>query len=452
MLAIGTLTSRQLLDHCLDRIARINPAVNAIVTLSPDAAAEADAADLRRVAGRRLGPLDGMPIAIKDNLLVRGVRTVWGSKLFEHFVPDHDELPVALLRAAGAVLIGKTNVPEFTLRGFTANPVFGVTRNPWNLDRTPGGSSGGAAAAVAAGLVPLALGTDGGGSIRRPAAYTGLVGLKPTIARIPRARGFPQILHDCEVVGPIARTVNDARLMLSVLAQPHVADQRSRLFQPLQPAATPSRLRILYVESIGDAPVDLSIRQASRQFAERLTALGHSVITGMLPFSIDAVNANWGKIGNVGLAMLARTQVRLAELASPAFAEQARLGGAISGAEYLELLELLFAFRSEVGRAFASIDVIMTPAAAAQPWAAEQLFPPVIEGRGAGPRGHAVFTGWVNACGHPALAIPAGHDDDDIPIGVQLVGDYGTEAMLLDLGRQVERAYPWADQWPALAA
>src|SRR3546814_627386 len=166
------------------------------------------------------GPLDGLPLTANDNLHVENMPATWGSRLFADFHPDADELPVGRLRDAGAVLLGKTNVPEFTLQGYTDNLLFGPTRNPWNLELTPGGSSGGAVAAVATGLAPLTIGTDGGGSTRRPASFTGLVGFKPSTGRIARGNGFPPILYDPEAIGLIARTVSDITLLYTALASP----------------------------------------------------------------------------------------------------------------------------------------------------------------------------------------------------------------------------------------
>ena len=177
-----------------------------------------------------------MPISIKDSIHVAGMPSTWGSRALAAFMPAIDELPVARLRAAGAIMIGKTNVPEFTLEGYTGNELFGVTRNPWNADLTPGGSTGGAAASVAAGFVPAALGTDGGGSIRRPACHTGLVGFKPSIGRWPRIDGFPAILADFETAGALTRTVEDAMLLDEVLKGPDQRDRRS-----LYAAAAPWR-------------------------------------------------------------------------------------------------------------------------------------------------------------------------------------------------------------------
>jgi aspartyl-tRNA(Asn)/glutamyl-tRNA(Gln) amidotransferase subunit A len=448
----GTVSVRGLLDHYLARIERLNPALNAITFLDPDAKVAAEESDHRLKTGRPRSLLEGIPIAVKDNLLVRGQPAVWGSRLYADHIASHDELPVARLRDSGAVIVGKTNVPEFTLRGFTSNPVFGVTKNPWDLTLTPGGSSGGSAAAVAAGLVPLALGTDGGGSIRRPAAHTGLVGIKPSIGRIPRGNGFPALLFDCEVVGLLGRTVDDVRLALECLSGPHRADQRSRGLPELPPGSkTPGRQKILFVERFGAAPVDHRITSSCRKAAENFSALGHCVTTGELPFSLEAVDGAWNKIGAAGLAMLSQREPRFCDLASREYEDQASAGAKITGGDYIEIIEILQKLRGETGEAFASIDVIATPATAAQPWPADAPFPSMIEDREVGPRGHAVFTGWVNACGHPALALPVDPAPDGMPIGLQIVGDFGAEELLLDLGQEYEAHHPWEDLWPAFA-
>jgi aspartyl-tRNA(Asn)/glutamyl-tRNA(Gln) amidotransferase subunit A len=436
----GNCSARELLDHYLARIERLNPKLNAFVYLDPTALAAADESDAQLKAGRPRSLLEGIPVGIKDNLLVRDCPAVWGSPLYADHVAAHDELPVARLRKAGAVLLGKTNIPEFALRGYTDNRVYGTTFNPWDVRRTPGGSSGGAVASVAAGLAPLALATDGGGSIRRPAAHTGLVGLKPTIGRIRRGLGFPQLMADCEVVGPIGRNVADVRLMFRCLAQPaHVASK------------SPGRARILFVERIGDAPVDREIIESCREAAGHLADLGHTIVHGDLPFPIDGAMSAWQTITSVGLSLLARRKPRFFETVSPGFVEQAKAGQIVSGADYAEMMETLFDFRTRTAQAFDGTDLIMTPTTAAQPWPAAQAYPPVIAGQQVGARGHAVFTGWVNACGHPAVALPGSPGRDGVPIGFQLVGAMGTDEFLLDTAEEFEAAHSWTQRWPALA-
>lgn len=445
-LRAGSLSARELLDHYLKRIGRLNPQLNAFVCVDLEGAAEAaSASDARLKAGRPLSALDGIPIAVKDNLLMRNCPAAWGSRLYAGYVPDHDELPVAKLRSSGAILLGKTNVPEFAMRGFTGNAVYGVTRNPWNPALTPGGSSGGAVAAVAAGLVPLALATDGGGSIRRPAAYTNLVGLKPSIGRILRGNGFPQLMYDCEVVGPIARRVDDARLLFDALVQQPASALAGRHARPQPP-------RILYVDKSGDAPVDPEILRLCSAAADRFVQLGYSVHGAGLPFPIKAAVSAWQTVTAAGFAALAHSHSAFSESASADFVAQAEAGERLSAAGYQAAVQCLFRFRQAVARAFDSMDLIMTPAAAAQSWPAEEVFPPVIAGREVGPRGHAVFTPWVNACGHPAIALPAGFDEEDLPVGFQLIAPNGCDELLLDIAEEYEAAFPWSYAWPKMAA
>ncbi len=436
-------------DALQDRIGRINPALTAIVELDANARAAARRSAERYAHGAPLGPLDGVPVTIKDSILVAGLHCRWGSRLYEDFIPSADELPVARLRAGGAVIVGKTNVPEFTLEGYTTNLLFGTTRNPWDTRLTPGGSSGGAVAAVASGLGPLALGTDGGGSIRRPVSHTGLVGLKTSIGRVARGPSLPQILLDLETIGPIARTVDDLALAMSVIGAPDVRDRRSFVANDPRRQASPLRLR--YVRRFGDSPVDPAILASTDAAARTLASLGIAVDEGPLPFDIASVVEMWPVLGQVGAAFVAGLHPGRFEAIGPRMRAQAEAGRGIAATRYLEVIEAIDAFRRSVTAAFENVDLIMTPSAAALPWPADEPFPTVIDGQPVGPRGHAVFTAWVNVCGHPGLALPSAPSPAGLPIGFQLVGPFGADDMLIDIGRRFETAQPWRERWPALA-
>jgi aspartyl-tRNA(Asn)/glutamyl-tRNA(Gln) amidotransferase subunit A len=436
--AAGRLDPVAATEACLARAAATAD-LNALVTPDPEgarAAARASAARWR--GGNPLGPLDGVPLTVKDNIPVAGLRTTWGSRLYADHVPARDETPVARLREAGAVILGKTNVPEMTLQGYTWNPLFGTTRNPWDPALTPGGSSGGAVAAVAAGIGPVALCTDGGGSIRRPASHAGLVGLKPTTGRVPRRDGLPPILLDFEVIGPVARTVADLAAVMAAIA-------------PGLPASEPpGRLRVLHVPRFGDAPVDPEVAASTDAVARRMAALGHAVATAERFTLADAINAAWPAITQAGLAWLMRTHHpgREAEL-GPDLRAMAEAGAALPATAIFDALNEALALRAALADLFAGVDVILTPAAAALPWPADEPFPAVIDGQPVGPRGAAVFTGFVNAAGCPAIAIPGPPSRSGLPIGAQCVGPWGSDARLIGLAAEIEAAHPWPQLWRA---
>lgn len=429
-------------------IERLNPTLNAIVCRDAGAAAAAKDSAARLRAGTPRSALEGVPFTVKDSILVAGLPCTWGSRAMREFVPDEDELPVARLRAAGAIVLGKTNVPEFTLEGYTANALFGTTRNPWNPDLTPGGSSGGAVAAVAAGFGPLAIGTDGGGSIRRPACHAGLVGFKPTIGRVARGPSLPQILLDLEVIGPIARTLGDVALAFGAIsgADPH--DRRSLYGRDERRAGEP--LRILYVPRFGDAPVDPQVLASVDTAARSLAGLGLEVSQGALPFDLSPIIEFWPLLGQVGVAHLLAQRPERERLVGERMRTMAEGGRNVSAARYLAGIEAVDAFRRVVTDAFGRIDVIMTPSAAALPWPADQPYPETIDGEAVGPRGHAVYTGWVNACGHPAIALPCRPSREGLPIGFQLIGRFGADELLLALAERYERACAWTERWPPI--
>jgi aspartyl-tRNA(Asn)/glutamyl-tRNA(Gln) amidotransferase subunit A len=438
----GTTTPEAVLQATLDRLEDINPKINAVVTLDIAGARESGKLSAQRWrAGQPLGPLDGVPVTIKDNILMRGVRATWGSKLFADFVPDRDEAPVAHLRNAGAVLLGKTNVPEFTIHGYTDNALFGPTRNPWDLALTPGGSSGGAVAAVASGIGPLALCTDGGGSIRRPAAHTGLVGFKPSRGTVSRAHGFPAILHDFEVAGPVARTVEDIVLTLSVIADA----------QRQQPPAHENLtlLRVLYIPAFSNAPVDPGIMAAAADMAEALKSLGCH-IERLDSFDMAApIEKIWPIISQTGVAWLMAQHGNAYDRISPALAEVAIAGKNWSAADYLNALDTIKQVGQDFDALFEDFDVLLTPATAAMPWPAQDIYPPTIASQPVGQRGHAVFTPFANALGLPAISIPCRLWPQKLPAGFQLVGRWNEDARLLALAQEIEKRLLPPFRWPS---
>lgn len=429
------------------RIAALNPRLNAIIAFAADLGSQLEESERRVRSGQPRSALEGIPVIVKDNILAKGMPCVWGSRVFKDYIPEEDELPVARLRAAGAIILGKTNVPELTFEGITWNPVFGATRNPYDLDLTPGGSSGGSVAAVAAGLVPLALGTDGGGSIRRPASHTGLVGLKPSIGAVPRVNSLPMMLLDLEVIGPIARTVEDTQLLFDVISGPDSRDRRS-LFPPAEKQTTP--LKILYVPRFGDAPLDPQIAQSVDAAARALERFCE-VETGAMPLDLGPLNEFWPRFGAAGVAYVMALHPGKEHLLGPRFQAMLDAGRKVTAGEYLAGFELFERLRRESEAVFERWDVVMTPSAAALPWPAEQPHPEIIDGNKVGPRGHAVYTGWVNACGIPALNLPCAPSKRGLPIGFQLAARFGADRRLLELAQNYEDANPWRGRWPQIA-
>jgi aspartyl-tRNA(Asn)/glutamyl-tRNA(Gln) amidotransferase subunit A len=350
------------------------------------------------------------------------------------------------------VILGKTNVPEFTLQGYTHNALFGTTRNPWDPRLTPGGSSGGAVAAVAAGIGPLAIGTDGGGSIRRPAGHAGLVGLKPSTGRVARADGLPVILHDFEVIGPIARTTADAALLFAAITGPDPRDRASMTFPGgAEPTgANPAPLKILFVPRFGGSPVEPEIAAHVAEAARQLESLGHRVEEGEAPVDLAALDTIWAVVGPAGLAWFLRAHPGWESVVQESLRQIAEQGAALQAADYVGALEKVIHLRAQLAQAFARWDVILTPCFAALPWAADATHPETIAGQPVGPRGHAVFTAFANAGGLPGISLPCRPARNGLPVAIQLVAAYGADEMLLSLAAQYERAHPWADRWPAI--
>ncbi|MBC7381033.1 MAG: amidase [Burkholderiaceae bacterium] len=452
----GDFTPVEALQACIVQSQAWQPHTNAFVCMDlPGAQAAARASAARWAAATPLGPLDGMPVSLKDNLHAAGLPTTWGSRLLQGPPALHDELPVARLRAAGAVIFGKTNLPEFAMQGYTGNKVVGVTRNPWNTSLTPGGSSGGAAAAVATGCGPLALCTDGGGSTRRPASHCGVVGFKPSGGVVARRGGLPEIFLDYEVVGAMGRTVHDAALLV------HGAAMRS--MPELTGVVGTRKARVLFVPRFGASPVDTDIASLTARAAARFSALGHEVKEAPAFTLADEVNDLWPTLSQAGLAWMLSRAASFAEfgLATGQRVDLSLCGEAAQAAFHagmqahattlFDVFAAVHAMRSQLANLFEGHDFILTPAAAALPWPAHETHPGVIDGQAVGPRGHGVFTAIANAAGLPGIALPCGNARG-LPVGLQLMARAGADAALLALAREYEAAHPWQDQWPAQPA
>ena len=451
LIAGGEVSARELLDVCLDRIDRLDGRLNAFrVVFAERARLEADQADARRGAGGGR-PLLGVPIAVKDDIDVAGEVTMWGTNAAGGPAPADAEV-VRRLREAGAVIIGKTNVPELTIWPFTESATFGATRNPWDVQRAPGGSSGGSAAAVAAGLVGAALGSDGAGSIRIPAAWCGLFGLKPQRGRVslaPRTRAW----HGLSVDGVLTRSVADTALFLDVAAGAVDIDQ-DRPPAPRVPflqaaGAQPGRLRIALSRRLPPgtiARLDGDVERAFMQTGELLRSLGHEVSERDPDYGLGAITA-------VLARYLRGIHDDAGSMAHPERLERrtrgmARLGGLIPE----ELLERSLAGEAELSRRLNGVleehDVLVTPATASPPLRIGQL-----QGRGAlwtlnAIAGMVPFNGVWNVTGQPAASVPAGFGADGLPRAVQLVGRHNDEATLLSLAAQIEAERPWSQQRP----
>lgn len=441
--ANGDCSPVEVVNSCLVRIDSINPAVNAMVHVARETALEAARASERRMQNRtRLSKVDGVPYTVKDNLFAAQLPATWGSRLFQHHVPQSDEIAVARMKSAGAILLGKTNTPEFALGSHTDNPLFGRTLNPWNLEVTTGGSSGGAAVATATQMAPLALGTDAGGSARTPASHNGVFGMRPSTGAIPRMDGFPALAHDFQVVGLIARTAPDLALFFDCVRGSDPRDQTSVFWNSVRQARFRQGNRISWSDNCSDSPVDPQVREAVFSVAEKLKSLGCEVRCESIPVDPAAVSELWTTLSSVGVARVAAYEPDWESRVTSETAAAVRRGLDISGTNYLRAVDQVRAFRAMAQAGWDNRDLFLTPTSAALPWPWKDGFPGRIDGQPCGPRAASVFTTWVNAAGLPALSIPAGMSREGLPIGVQLVGPYGSDEAILELALQYSAAFP----------
>jgi len=455
MLRAGEISARELLEAHLDRITAVDPSINAIVTLDAEGArAAADAADAALAAGNPVGPLHGLPVAHKDTHATGGMRTTWGSPLHADTVPLRDELVVARYAAAGAVRVGKTNVPEFAAGSHTFNPLFGATHNPYRHGLSAGGSSGGAAAALAAGMVPLAEGSDMGGSLRNPAAFCNVVGLRPTPGRVPTwpaALGWSQL----SVQGPMGRTVADVAMQLSVLAGP---DPRVPISLSDDPAAfaadLPSSLaglRVAWAPDLGgQVTVDPAITSVLAASVSVFEQLGASVEEDCpkLDGADDVFGTLRAWIFDAAYSEISR---RSPDKVKESIRWNAEMGAKLTGADVARAEQLHTKLYERMVAFFERYDVLLAPTTQVLPFPVELEYPTEIGGVA-----QENYLEWMRSCtvisatGCPALSVPGGFTEDGLPVGLQIIGAPRADRRVLEVGHAFEQATRFGDRRPPL--
>ncbi|MEW2019024.1 amidase [Rhodococcus sp. NPDC076796] len=444
------ISAEELVSAHLSRIEEWNPSINAIVTLDRDHALElARKADAHTMSGEPLGPLHGLPIAHKDTLDTAGMRTTYGSPIFADHVPSRSQLVVERTQSAGAISIGKTNVPELGLGSHTVNPVFGATRNPYDRSRSAGGSSGGAAAALAAGLIPIADGSDTGGSLRNPASFNNVVGLRPTVGRVPI---WPTKVAwgQLSVQGPLARTVGDVRLLLSVMSG---SDPRSPIsFDDENPEFLYDNdvrgLRVAWAPTLGGLPVDPSVSSVLTPTVDALAGLGCHVemacpdLTGA--DEIFTTLRAW---------QLELSYGRLLENHRNSLGEDIRWnieqGRLLSGPDLGRCEVLRTELVARMGAFFDDYDLLIAPVSQVPPFPVEWRYPTSIDGE----QMHT-YLDWmrsaylISSTGCPAMSVPGGFTAGGLPVGLQIIGPHRAEARLLQLAQAVETLTAFEQRHP----
>jgi amidase len=461
MVRAGVLSARELLEISLARIEELNPQLNAFVDID----AERALATAEQIGAGDERPFAGVPVAIKNNRPVEGLRLTYGCALMEQNICDYDHNVTRRLKEAGFVIVGTTTLPEYGILPVSEAHIFGPTRNPWDLERTPGGSSGGAAAAVASGMLPVAHGNDGGGSIRIPAACCGLVGLKPTRGRISTA---PELGDSSLVVdGMLTRTVADTAAILDVLAGYEPGDatwapEPSESFTQ-SAAREPGPLRIAFTTRppIPDTPLDPICSQAVLDAAELLRSLGHEVEEVEPPWRLEGLQELFGVVFSNHIALSiaysgivagrAPGEISAEDMEPMSWAIYSMIGK-MNAVEGLAAAVQLQAFARRLISFLAPYDALLTPALAERPLPLGTLNTAAPEPMETFSRSglFTPFTPVFNATGQPGISLPLFQGDDGLPLAVQIVGRPAGEAALLALATQLEAAQPWLDRRPAM--
>jgi aspartyl-tRNA(Asn)/glutamyl-tRNA(Gln) amidotransferase subunit A len=442
----------EVVETVLRRIEALQPTVNAFITVTADEAREqARRAEAAVTRGFEMGPLHGVPFSVKDLLFTKGTRTTMGSHIFADQVPTEDAVAVRRMRVAGAILIGKTTTPEFGHKPLTDSPLFGVTRNPWNLERTPGGSSGGAAAAVATGQGPLALGTDGGGSVRIPASCCGIVGLKPTLGRVPHTQQA-DLFSSTSYIGPMARTVADTAACFDAIVGFDAGDPYARVEPEVDQRDVKVRdLKIGWMPRVGNQRVDSETLAASEAAVRHLEGQGARVATFEDDFAaferLFLIFLQAGLAARVGPHM-----EKFGDRVATSLRETVERGAQWTGADYANALAQRTTIFRRVDALFSRFDFLISPTISRPALDADRdaYAPITIEGEEAG----SIRRAWYpylwpfNLSGHPAISLPCGWSSDGLPIGLQIVGPWHSDRRVLALAAHLERERPCARPMP----
>jgi len=468
------LTSEEATEVIIERIEKINPIINAYCTPTFDLAREtAKKADAAVKKGEKLGLVHGVPTSIKDEVETKGIRSTFGCVIFENYIPTEDDVAVARLKEAGMVMLGKTNLPPFGYAPITNNLIFGSTKNPWNLERTPGGSSGGAAAGVAAGLGPLALGGDGGGSIRIPSSFCGIYGIKPTFGRVPHL--FAKLGGTAATIsqgGPIVRCVKDAALMLDVIVGQHYSDKYSvpkpnySFLEKLK--EQPKKLKIGYSFDLGNVmAIDPEVKNSVLNGVDKLNEfdwvieesnlinLKNSKKT-LLGIKRPRIRAPFLVLGTIWATSFAhildvtKLLKKWQDKIDPTLATMIKMGDVFS-AKDIKVAELQMEMINEnIAEHFKEYDILITPTTTIPAIGIEKTLLDLVEvdGRKVSTNDWVSFTYPFNMSGHPAASIPCGWHSNGLPIGMQIVGKRFDEVNVLQVSKTFEEIAPWQDKRP----
>lgn len=457
------LSPVEVIDAVLARMEKLEPILHAFCTPTPELARRtAKKIEKDIMAGKPVGPLAGVPVGIKDLVCTKGIKTVSGSWAYADFVPDEDDVVVERLKDAGAVILGKTNVPEFGYSGVGHNPVFPTTRNPWNTDLTPGGSSAGSAAAVASGMGPFAIGSDGGGSVRIPSAHSGLYGMKASMGRVPLYPGvkderYPGVSswESLEHIGPLARTVADAALMLSIIAGP---DDRDRHTLPKEEGFDWMKslkgdlkgLKVAYTLDWGGyAPVDKRVRKIVTDAVKVFERDLRCKVEEANPGWSNPYEAFWGMVAReTDLRGMRAMEKKLGEKMTPHVRDFLKTEW--TAEQFTDAMVQRKAMNNKMWRFMRKYDLLLTPTLAVPPFEVGIQGPTVIDGKEVEPFEWLHFTYPLNLTGQPAATAPAGWTDDGLPVGLQIIGRHLGDAMVLRASACFEAARPWKHRWPPL--